>query len=379
MLADLPGYGYAAVPSEAKLRWQHVMANYLMTRESLRGVVLMCDPRHGLTELDDILLEVIRPRVEQGLKFLVLLTKADKLTRSDGAKALSIARLQAGGGEVKLFSALKQAGCGRGGRTAVALGASAGRAARRTDARRQQPMIETFARALPHGITLSCRAAGAAGRPLMVFLHGFPEAAFVWDELLEHFAKPEHGGYRCVAPNLRGFEKSSAPAEVAAYRAHLLIQDIAALAATESADGRIEALVAHDWGGAVGWGYGNLHAAQARQAGHHQLAASGHLPRELIDNPAQQAASAYMNFLVRPDAEALLAADDYKRMWPFFTLMKAGPDGFGWLTDAVKDQYRAVWDAGLTGACNLYRVTPMKPARPGPAGARPFRPCRASG
>jgi GTP-binding protein len=110
VLADLPGYGYAAVPKEAKLRWQRVMGNYLITRENLRGVVLMCDPRHGLTELDDILLEVIRPRVEAGLKFLVLLTKSDKLTRSEGAKALSIARLQAGGGEVKLFSALKLQG-----------------------------------------------------------------------------------------------------------------------------------------------------------------------------------------------------------------------------------------------------------------------------
>ena len=110
VLADLPGYGYAAVPREAKLRWQRVMGNYLMTRENLRGVVLMCDPRHGLTELDDILLDVIRPRVEAGLKFLVLLTKSDKLTRSEGAKALSIARLQAGGGEVKLFSALKRHG-----------------------------------------------------------------------------------------------------------------------------------------------------------------------------------------------------------------------------------------------------------------------------
>ena len=66
--------------------------------------------RHGLTELDDILLEVIRPRVEEGLKFLIILTKADKLTRAEQAKALSIARLQAGGGEVKLFSALKKQG-----------------------------------------------------------------------------------------------------------------------------------------------------------------------------------------------------------------------------------------------------------------------------
>lgn len=110
ILADLPGYGYAAVPKQDKLRWQQVMANYLVTRENLTAVVLLCDPRHGLTELDDILLEVIRPRVEEGLKFLLLLTKADKLNRSEQAKALSIARLQAGGGEVKLFSALKKQG-----------------------------------------------------------------------------------------------------------------------------------------------------------------------------------------------------------------------------------------------------------------------------
>src|SRR6476661_10418366 len=110
VLADLPGYGYAAVPKADKLRWQQVMANYLVSRPNLRGVVLMCDPRLGLTELDDVLLEVIRPRVEAGLKFLVLLTKADKLNRSEQTKALSIARLQAGGGEVKLFSALKKQG-----------------------------------------------------------------------------------------------------------------------------------------------------------------------------------------------------------------------------------------------------------------------------
>ena len=110
VLADLPGYGYAAVPKQDKIRWQQVMANYLVTRENLRGVVLLCDPRHGMTELDEILLEVIRPRVETGLKLLMLLTKADKLNRSEQAKALSIGRLQAGGGEVKLFSALKRQG-----------------------------------------------------------------------------------------------------------------------------------------------------------------------------------------------------------------------------------------------------------------------------
>jgi pimeloyl-ACP methyl ester carboxylesterase len=226
-------------------------------------------------------------------------------------------------------------------------------------------VIETFARTLPNGTTLSCRASGTPGRPLMVFLHGFPEAAFIWDELLEYFCQPEHGGYRCVAPNLRGFEKSSSPTEVSAYRAHLLVQDIEQLAASEDADGRIEALVAHDWGGAFGWGYGNQHGDKLGKLVIINSPHPGTFTRELLNNPAQQAASAYMNFLARPDAEALLAADDYKRMWPFFTLMKAGPDGFGWLTEEIKDKYREVWNAGLTGACNLYRVTPMKPAIPG--------------
>lgn len=110
VLADLPGYGYAAVPREAKLRWQRVMGNYLITRENLKAVVLLCDPRLGLTELDEILLNVIRPRVQEGLKFLILLTKSDKLTRAEANKALSIAKLQCGGGEARLFSALKKQG-----------------------------------------------------------------------------------------------------------------------------------------------------------------------------------------------------------------------------------------------------------------------------
>ena len=110
VLTDLPGYGYAAVPRQEKIRWQQVMANYLVTRKNLRGIVLMCDPRLGMTELDEVLLDLLRPRVQEGLKFLVVLTKADKLTRSEASKALSITRLQAGGGEVRLFSATKRTG-----------------------------------------------------------------------------------------------------------------------------------------------------------------------------------------------------------------------------------------------------------------------------
>ncbi|RYY85115.1 MAG: alpha/beta hydrolase [Comamonadaceae bacterium] len=225
--------------------------------------------------------------------------------------------------------------------------------------------IETFLRELPSGITLSCRAAGEKGRPLMVFLHGFPEAAFIWDTLLEHFARPENGGYRCVAPNLRGFERSSAPTEVAAYKPQLLIQDVAELARTESADGHIDTLVAHDWGGAFGWGFANALPESLTRLVILNSPHPGTFTRELRDNVDQQKASAYMNWLAAPGSEAVLAENDFARLFAMFTMMKAGADGFGWLTEPVKQKYRDVWSQGLTGACNLYRVTPMKPPVPG--------------
>ena len=230
-------------------------------------------------------------------------------------------------------------------------------------------MIETFALELPHGIALSCRAAGESGRPVLVFLHGFPEAAIVWDTLLEHFAQEQHGGFRCVAPNLRGFERSSAPLDVGAYRPRHLVQDIVALITAEcGSNGQLACLVAHDWGGAVAWGLANQRPELTRRLAIVNSPHPGTFLRELKANPSQQAASAYMNFLIRPDAEALLAEADFHRLWAFFG-DAAGPPA--WLTPAVREQYRAVWrgdgsapGAGLRGGCNYYRASPLRPPRP---------------
>ena len=118
--ADLPGYGYAAVARGAKLRWQKVMADYLEVRRSLSGVVLMIDSRLGFTELDLQLLDFIAPRVGSGaVRLLVLLTKADKLNRSESTAALASAQALLGERStdeadigVTLFSALSHAGVG---------------------------------------------------------------------------------------------------------------------------------------------------------------------------------------------------------------------------------------------------------------------------
>jgi GTP-binding protein len=120
LFADLPGYGYAAVARDAKLRWQQVMADYLEVRRNLAGVVLMIDARLGFTDLDRQLLDFIAARIGNGaVRLLVLLTKADKLNRRDAAAALVSAQQVLGELStdeadvgVALFSALKNIGAG---------------------------------------------------------------------------------------------------------------------------------------------------------------------------------------------------------------------------------------------------------------------------
>ena len=55
-------------------------------------------------------------------------------------------------------------------------------------------MIKTRTVTQPHGLSLQRRESGSRGRPVLMFLHGFPEGAFIWDELVLHFARTENGG-----------------------------------------------------------------------------------------------------------------------------------------------------------------------------------------
>ena len=118
MWVDLPGYGFAAVEREAKQRWQAVVADYLAQRHQLAVLVLLVDARHGFTALDRQLLDYVWPRVATGeVRLLVLLTKADKINRRDGQRALAQAQQVLGAMAtehsdigVALFSALSGLG-----------------------------------------------------------------------------------------------------------------------------------------------------------------------------------------------------------------------------------------------------------------------------
>jgi GTP-binding protein len=110
-LVDLPGYGYAKVPDAVRAPWEQLLSTYLQTREPLRGMALVMDVRHPLTELDRRMLAWFRPT---GKPVHVLLTKADKLSRAAALGALHEVRQElaslAPNYSVQLFSSLAKSG-----------------------------------------------------------------------------------------------------------------------------------------------------------------------------------------------------------------------------------------------------------------------------
>jgi pimeloyl-ACP methyl ester carboxylesterase len=214
-------------------------------------------------------------------------------------------------------------------------------------------MIRTFDLPLPHGITLACRGVGQ-GRPSVVLLHGFPEAAFAWDEVMERLHALT--GAVCVAPNLRGYPGSTSPPDVASYRAKWLVADV--VSALQALGAPVDVLVAHDWGGAVGWGVAAAHPEVMKRLLIVNAPHPATFLRELRHDPAQQAASAYMNFLCRPDAARLLAEGGHARLWRLFGSM-------AWMTPPQRALYAAAWGPegqGLEGPLNYYRASPLRPA-----------------
>jgi len=112
-LVDLPGYGYAKVAETIKRRWQETMENYLSSRQSLQGLILLMDVRHPLRDIDQQLLSWCW---HVGMPVHVLLTKADKLKRGPAQATLMKVRDELsrqappGSTSVQLFSALKGTG-----------------------------------------------------------------------------------------------------------------------------------------------------------------------------------------------------------------------------------------------------------------------------
>ncbi len=214
----------------------------------------------------------------------------------------------------------------------------------------------------PTGLRLHFATAGDASKPVMLFLHGFPQAWFVWETLMAHFSSR----YFCVAPDLRGFNHSSKPIGVKHYAAKTIVGDVLQLIAHVSREPIV--LVAHDWGGAIAWNIAVQHPQVLKKL----VAINSPHPipfaRDMRPGGAQVAASGYMDWLAQVGSEAALAKGDYTLLEGFFGGM--GQGGANWFTPAVRARYHAMWgnasdslEHPLTGSVNYYRATPLTPAK----------------
>jgi pimeloyl-ACP methyl ester carboxylesterase len=207
-----------------------------------------------------------------------------------------------------------------------------------------------FFRRPVNGITLEGVEGGPPDGPLCILLHGFPEFWWGWRHQLGCLAE---AGYRVLAPDQRGYRRSSKPRSIADYRLDLLADDIVGL--IESVGRDSAHLVGHDWGGIVAWWTAIRYPDRILRLvvlnAPHPDAIGSYLRR----HPAQLARSAYAGFFQLP-----VLPEVFLRAGNFAALRRAMRNSSrpGTFSEVDLDEYANAWrePSALTGMLNWYRA-----------------------
>lgn len=211
-------------------------------------------------------------------------------------------------------------------------------------------MIEQQRVDLSTGISMNVVTAGPADAPPALFVHGFPESHRTWRGLVPLLSD----SVRMIMPDLRGFGATDKPQDVADYATDTLIADLFALA--DALGIERFALVGHDWGGAIAW------AAALRGNPRIERLAIVNSPhpllfqRSLIDDPAQRAASQYMNAFRNPGMEAGIARMGFDT---FFDKSFSGHVDLASMPADERQRYIDDWSqpGAMTAMLNWYRAS----------------------
>lgn len=158
-----------------------------------------------------------------------------------------------------------------------------------------------------NGMTFRCREAGTRGEPVLL-LHGFPETSHMWTRLMPALVE---AGYRCLAPDQRGYSAGARPEGIENYRTELLVSDALALMDAWGATGKFH-LVAHDWGAGVGWRVVAGHPERIASWTSLSIPHPASYGRAFREDPEQQEKSQYILFFQEPGAaEAAMSADNW--------------------------------------------------------------------
>jgi pimeloyl-ACP methyl ester carboxylesterase len=217
---------------------------------------------------------------------------------------------------------------------------------------------------LATGVTLSVQSGGPRDAAPIFFMHGFPESHRTWRFQMAALARDHF----VVAPDQRGFGASDKPEGVEAYRAERVVEDLLALA--DALGIARFTLVGHDWGGAAAW------LAALRHPGRVQRLVIVNAPhplvfqKSLIDDPAQRAASQYMNRFRDSRMEAFIEAMGLEA---FFAKSFAGHVDLAAIPDEERAAYLGDWarPGALTAMLNWYRASAILVPEPGAEAAHP--------
>jgi pimeloyl-ACP methyl ester carboxylesterase len=192
------------------------------------------------------------------------------------------------------------------------------------------------------------------GAPVLL-LHGFPEYWGVWKQVMADLGKDHH----VIAPDLRGYNLTSRPEGVEAYRIEHLVEDVRGLVAHLGV--KDVHLVAQDWGALVGWSFVLRHPQLVRSYTAIDITHPALFNRELRHNPAHQQVSQYMLSFRDPGAADFIAANDFT--WPKQALIDVARQHGADLSEADAAELVEAWrqPGAINAGLNWYRAAMMGP------------------
>jgi pimeloyl-ACP methyl ester carboxylesterase len=197
-----------------------------------------------------------------------------------------------------------------------------------------------------NGMKYLCRTAGLNRKgELVIFLHGFPESSIIWEKTMQQLSDK---GYRCLAPDQRGYSDGARPSGYENYTFRKLAADVIGFADATGCQGKFH-LVGHDIGAALGWNVVTLYPDRIQTW---TAMSVPHWPAykwALANDPVQQQKGAYVGHFIQPDVpEQILAENDYavlRKLWTGFD-------------PAIISEYMKIYSQpeALTAVVNWYRA-----------------------
>ncbi|HTS13728.1 MAG TPA: alpha/beta hydrolase [Candidatus Limnocylindrales bacterium] len=215
-----------------------------------------------------------------------------------------------------------------------------------------------------NGVRLHYATEGAG--KLVLFLHGFPEFWYEWKKQLAEFGRDFHA----VAPDMRGYNLSSKPEGIEAYRVEHLLADVAALIQRLGHEKCV--LVGHDWGGFVAWAFAGVFPRLVEKLVIVNAPHPAIFLRELAENPQQRQASQYMlMFRNVPGIEQMMAADNFANL---DQVLLQPCIARGCFNEDDRRAYIEAWSqpGALKGGLNYYRAAELGPLEDGKAIPEPL-------